>query len=98
MSSKEREWLEQRASYSLKTEGGMEGGMGAKVVVEEGTRGDGNWWRGHIFNRVTKGEAAWETGLCSSNPAGRFSATVENVSAVRNKRSVWCHNFETAAP
>lgn len=31
---------------------------------------------GHIFNHVTKREAAWETRLCFSNPAGRFCSTL----------------------
>lgn len=39
MSSKEREWLEQRASYSLETEGGMEG-----WEPRWGEGGDEGWW------------------------------------------------------
>lgn len=46
MSSKEREWLEQRAGYSLEMEGGMQGWE--PRWGEEGTRGDGNGVRTHL--------------------------------------------------
>lgn len=46
MSSKETEWLEQRAGYSLEREGGMEGLV--PRWGEEGTRGDGNGVRTHL--------------------------------------------------
>lgn len=46
MSSKEREWLEQRAGYSLEMEGGMEGWE--PRWEEEGMRGDGNGVRTHL--------------------------------------------------
>lgn len=75
MGSKETEWLEQRAGYSLGVEGwrnGRQGGGGG----EEGGRGVMGMVLGHIFNHVTKKVPAWETRLCFSNPAGRLRSTL----------------------
>lgn len=44
---------------------------------------------GHIFNHVTKREAAWETRLCFSNPAGRFCSTLLRSLALKLTLTTW---------
>lgn len=84
-------------------DGGRDGGMGAKVGRRRG-RGVMGMVQGHIFNHVTKREAAWETGLCFSNPAGHFCSTLLRSSTLsqvgearkRKKKSVGGYGAATS--
>lgn len=66
MSSKEREWLEQRASYSLETKGGMEGWE--PRWGEEGKRGDGNGGEDTSLTVSQRGRLPGKRGCASRTP------------------------------
>lgn len=60
---------------------------------------------GHIFNHVTKREAAWETRLCFSNPAGRFCSTLLRSSSLslsqleqKKKQNKWKRAMVVVGP